>query len=83
VWLFLIMGGAWFVKVWAHCPGAQTLGGFLPAVQDGQPLPHWLYWAIAALFLGTMAWLLLGALRLKSYTAESDIGQVHAREWQV
>jgi len=39
VWLFLIIGGAWLVKVWAHCPGAQSLGGFLPAVQKGQPLP--------------------------------------------
>jgi len=83
VWLFLIIGGAWFVKVWAHCPGAQSFGGFLGAVQDNQPLPHWLYWTFAALFLGTMAWLLVGALRLNAYTAESDIGQVHEREWQV
>ena len=83
VWLFLIIGGAWFVKVWAHCPGAQTLGGFLPAVQNGQPLPPWIFWSISVLFLGTMAWLLIGALRLDAYTAESDIGQVHEREWQV
>jgi uncharacterized membrane protein len=83
VWLFLIVGGAWFVKVWAHCPGAQTLRGFLPAVQNGQPLPAWLYWTLAALFLGTVVWLLTGALRLEAYTAESDIGQVHEREWQV
>lgn len=83
VWLFMIIGGAWFVKVWAHCPGAQTIAGFLPAVQNGQPLPHWLYWSMAALFLCTMGWLLQGALRLKAYTAESDIGQVREREWQV
>lgn len=83
VWLFLIIGGAWFVKVWAHCPGAQTLRGFLPAVQNGQPLPPWLFWAISALFLGTMVWLLVGALQLDAYTAETDIGQVHEREWQV
>jgi len=83
VWLFLIIGGAWFVKVWAHCPGAQTLGGFLPAVQTGQPLPPWLFWTIGALFIVAMAWLLIGALLLEAYTAESDIGQVHEREWQV
>ncbi|MFZ4397435.1 MAG: DUF2270 domain-containing protein [Kiritimatiellia bacterium] len=83
VWLFLIIGGAWFVKVWAHCPGAQVVGGFLSAVQNGQPLPRWLFWTLGVLFLGAMAWLLQGALRLKSYTAESDIGQVHKRAWQV
>ena len=83
VWLFMIICGAWFVKVWAHCPGAQTLRGFLPAVQAGQPLPPWLYWATTALFLGTLLWLLVGALGLQAYTAETDIGQVHEREWQV
>lgn len=83
VWLFLISGGAWFVKVWAHCPGAQTLSGFLPAIQNGQPLPPWLFWTMNALFLGVMLWLLIGALRLDAYTAGSDIGQVHEREWQV
>ena len=36
-----------------------------------------------ALFLGVMLWLLIGALRLDAYTAGSDIGQVHEREWQV
>ena len=82
-WLFLIIGGAWFVKVWAHCQGAQTYRGFLPAIQNGQPLPPWLFWTLGVLFLGTMIWLLVGALRLDAYTAESDIGQVHEREWQV
>lgn len=83
VWLFLIIGGAWLVKVWAHCPNAQSLGGFIPAVQNGQPLPPWLFWSIDAIFLALQAWMLIGALRLESYTAESDIGQVHEREWQV
>ncbi len=83
VWLFLIIGGAWFVKVWAHCPGAQTLRGFLPAVQNGQPLPPWLFWTMDVLFLGVLVWLLVGALRIVGYTAESDIGQVHERSWQV
>jgi uncharacterized membrane protein len=83
VWLFLITGGAWFVKVWAHCPGAHALSGFLRAVQDGQPLPPWLYWTLAAVFLGTLLWLLVGALRLDAYTAETDIGRVQEREWQV
>ena len=82
-WLFLIIGGAWFVKVWAHCPGSQSIRGFLPAVQDGQPLPVWLFWGLDVVFLGIMVWLLVSALRLEAYTAESDIGQVHEREWQV
>ena len=83
LWLFLIIGGAWGVKVWAHCPGAQTLRGLLPAVQNGQPLPPWLFWTLGMLFLGSMIWLLVGALRLEVYTSETDIGQVHEREWQV
>lgn len=83
VWLFLIIGGAWFVKVWAHCPGAQTVRGFLPAVQAGQPLPPWIFWTISILFLATQVWLLAGALLLSNYTADTDIGQVHEREWQV
>ena len=83
VWLFLIIGSAWFVKIWAHCPGAQTLAGFLPAVQNGQPLPPWLFWTLGVLFSSAMSWLLIGALRLDAYTAETDIGQVHERKWQV
>jgi uncharacterized membrane protein len=83
VWLFLILGGAWFVKVWAHCPGAQSWRGFLPAVQAGQPLPPWVFWSASVVFLGILGWLLVGALRLPAYTAETDIGQVHERAWQV
>ena len=83
VWLFLIIGGAWFVKVWSHCPGAQTLAGFLPAVQNGQPLPPWLFWSLGAIFLGLLGWLLVGAVRINVYTAESDIGQMDEHEWQV
>jgi len=30
-----------------------------------------------------MIWLVIGALRLDTYTAESDIGRGREREWQV
>ncbi len=83
VWLFLIIGGAWLVKVWSHCPGARSLAGFLPAIQDGQPLPVWLFWILTLAFCVLLLALLVGALRLKAYTPETDIGQVQERHWQV
>ena len=83
VWLFLIIGVAWLVKVWAHCPGAQSISGFLPAVLQGQPLPPVVFWLISGLFFSLMIWLLIGAVRLETYTTETDIGQGHEREWQV
>ncbi len=83
VWLFLIIAGAWMVKVWAHCPGAHSLAGFVPALQNSQPLPVWLFWLLMLGFLGLLLVLLVGALRLKPYSPETDIGQVQERPWQV
>ena len=83
VWLFAIVGCAWVVKVWAHCPGSHSFAGFFRAAQAGQPLPPLLFWTLGALFLGTMAWLSFCAVRLNSYTAEDDITALRERPWQI
>ena len=84
VWLFLIVGAAWGVKVWAHCPGSQaSLGGFLQAAQAGQPLPAWLFWLMAGGFAALMMALTVGAIRLETYTPENDITGVHEKPWQI
>ena len=83
VWLFAIIGSAWVVKVWAHCPGSHSFAGFFRAAQAGQPLPPLLFWTLGVIFLGTMAWLSVGAVRQDSYTAEDDITAVRERRWQI
>lgn len=84
LWLFLTIGAAWGVKVWAHCPGSQaSFGGFLQAAQAGQPLPAWLFWAAAGGFAALMTTLAVGAIRLETYTPENDISGVHEKPWQI
>jgi len=83
VWLFLVILAAWIVKIWAHCPGAQTWRGFMPAVQAGQPLPAWLFWSMLGLLLGVLVWLAIGALRLEQYNQDNDIAVGEQRHWQI
>jgi uncharacterized membrane protein len=83
VWIFLIIGGAWLVKVWSHYPESRSLAGFLPAIQHNQPLPPGCFWSLGVVFVLLQLYLVAGALRLKPYTPGTDIGQVHERRWQV
>jgi len=84
VWLFLIIGAAWAIKVWMHCAGAQTsVRGFFAAAQAGQPLPAWLFWLILGGFFGIMLWLAIGAICIEMYTPENDITGVHEKPWNI
>ena len=83
VWLFLINFGAWLVKIWGFVENARSFGEALRTIGARQPLPPVLYWTLFLVFAGTLLWLLVGAIRVNAYSAETDIAGGHEREWQV
>lgn len=83
VWLFLIIFGAWFVKIWGFCQNASSFGAALQMIAARQPLPPALYGLLVLAFSGLMLWLVVGAIRVNVYSAETDIAGVRERDWQV
>ncbi|NTU50432.1 MAG: DUF2270 domain-containing protein [Desulfobulbaceae bacterium] len=83
IWIFGLLTGAWFVKVWAHLSPFYTLYDFRIAVENGQPLPPWLMWTGIVVLHVILIWLSLGGIFLKSYSGEFESSLKLDEAWKV
>jgi uncharacterized membrane protein len=63
IWIFLILGGSWILKVLLHEQPINSFMDFLATVQRTQPLPPSLFWIIVLAFYAMLAWYLLCDIR--------------------
>lgn len=83
IWIFGLLTGAWFVKVWMHLPEFHTAYEFRIAVENGQPLPPWLMWIGIIVLHTILIWFTLGGIFLKAYSGEFESSAKLDEAWKV
>ncbi len=80
-YLFLIIAGAWFLKLWIHQPLSHEPGGFLRALEADNPLPGWAFLLLTLAFYGWLIWLLVRSFQLASESDEFQRGAMRREKW--
>ena len=81
LYIFAIILGAWFSKIWIHYPDSHTFGGFVKALSSHQQLPAVLFWAMFSVTYLSLAALTVMALLMKETSGEFSSKAMHRRKW--
>jgi len=74
IWIFLLIGGAWFVKIWIEFPDSHSPRGFWHALTGSHPLPPTAFW-----FLFGTCYLTLLVLTVASFLMTENWGEFSAK----
>lgn len=81
IWIFFIILGAWFVKIWLHYPDSHSLGGFLRALTTHHPFPAVVFWALFGLIYLTLLFLIIASFLLKEQPGEFSSKPMRRKKW--
>ncbi len=81
IWLFLIIQGAWLMKIWIHNPDAHTVQSFLDALLHGHQMHEAVFVAMLSSALLVFVALLLGSLFMKEESGEFATKAMHRKKW--
>lgn len=74
VWIFLLIGAAWFVKIWMEFPDAHSPRGLMDSLAGSQTMPIAVFWGFFAL-----SYLVLAFLTVASFTMTEKWGEFSAK----
>jgi uncharacterized membrane protein len=74
VWIFLLVAGAWFVKIFVEFPESHSVRGFFDAMNRSQPLPPVVFWSLV-----TVCYLTLAVLTVMAYARVENSGEFSAK----
>ena len=80
-YIFGIILLGWFVKIWLHVPGSHDAGGLRNALLADNPLPAWIFFALAILFYTFLAFLLVRSVFLDQNSGEFQKGAMRREKW--
>lgn len=80
-WIFLIIGAAWFVKIWIHYPDSHTTRGFIRALTANNPLPGEVFWALFALCYVVLAVMTVGGFSMREQSGEFQAKAMRRKKW--
>ncbi|MEZ5277186.1 MAG: DUF2270 domain-containing protein [Opitutaceae bacterium] len=81
VWIFLIIAGAWFIKIWLDFPDAHSFPTFIAALSNNQPMPKGVFWVLFALCYLTLAGLTVGSFLMKEKSGEFSSKAMRRKKW--
>jgi uncharacterized membrane protein len=81
IWIFLLIGGAWFVKIWMEFPDSHSLRGFLEALAGSHPMPAVVFWVFFGLSYLTLAFLVVGSLLMSEKWGEFSTKAMRRQKW--
>ncbi len=81
VWIFSLIGVAWFIKVWMHVPGSHNLSNFTDVVATNQPINPQVFWALFILIYTVFFSLTIASLLLGKQKGEFASKAMHRKKW--
>lgn len=74
IWIFLLISGAWFVKIWIDFPEAHSFQGFLGALSGSLLMPAPAFWVMFGI-----CYLVLGLLAVASFCIPEKWGEFSSK----
>lgn len=81
VWIFLIIGGAWFVKIWLHYPNSHSFRGFLDALASHHPIPTTVFWILFGVIYMIYFGLVAASILMKEQSGEFSTKPMRRKKW--
>lgn len=81
LWIFLLLTGAWFTKIWIHYPDSHTPAGFINALATHHPVPQLVFWILFVAVHLFLLGLTISSLRMKEKSGEFSSAPMRREKW--
>jgi uncharacterized membrane protein len=83
LWIFMILQGAWILKIYLHPLPLSTWREFRIRAQESQPLPHLLFWLSLIGFIGLIVWLAVYSEKDRYASGEMERRGPSRERWKI
>ncbi|MCX7869697.1 MAG: DUF2270 domain-containing protein, partial [Terrimicrobiaceae bacterium] len=80
-YIFAVILGGWFLKLWIHDPASHKPRGFLEALTHDNPIPPWAFFLGLGLFYAFLLALLIRSLAIRNSSGEFISGAMRRGKW--
>lgn len=81
VWIFLLIGGAWFVKIWIHHPGSHSWSGMFHILTGSNSLPTGVFPVLFVTLYGVLIAMTVAAFSVKEAAGEFATKAMRRQKW--
>lgn len=81
VWIFGILGVAWFIKIWMQIPDSHDFVSFADAMVKNQPIREEVFWGLFIFIYAVLFSLTIASLFLGKQKGEFASKSMHRKKW--